>query len=390
MSTWEQFEEIGTVGQLVGIDALGLIGMIVQAANTARMHKKNCRQFAQHLYLIGNLLERLKIFEMKNCQEIIEPLEQLEDALRRSYVLVNSCQDRSYLYRLAMGKNMVSQFRKAQMEIDQYLMLIPLITLVDNARIKERLEWIERDQREYTLDDEDRKLQEAILNKDPSGEAAMVLKKSIGCSYPNLPQEMALKKEVEKLRSELQKSKDARHCEVIRRLIDVTEAVARSLKEKGPDSQMKITEAQNCSSSSSHRRAEWRYGLFDCCSEPILCMKTFLCPCGTFAKISSLARNEKTTAGEACNELIAYSMILSCCCNTCCVRRKLRNLLRIKAFIRWAFGRFSDTLDVLLLRAGSRMARGGGPRNSWRICEDEDYPPFFPIHGVVAPVSVGK
>ncbi|XP_078434672.1 cell number regulator 13-like isoform X2 [Wolffia australiana] len=202
---------------------------------------------------------------MKNYQEIIEPLEQLVDALRRSFVLVNSCQDRSYLYRLAMGKNMASQFRKAHVEIDQYRMLI---TLVDNARIKERLEWIQRDQREYTLDDE----------KVDRG-----LKKSIGRSYPNLPLEKALKKEVEKLHSELQKSKDARHCEVIRRLIEVTEAVVRSLKEKGPDSQMKITEAQNCSSSTFHRLAEWRYGLFDCCSEPILCLKTFLCPFGTFA-----------------------------------------------------------------------------------------------------------
>ncbi|XP_078442927.1 protein MID1-COMPLEMENTING ACTIVITY 1-like [Wolffia australiana] len=320
MSTWEQLQEIGTVGQLVGIDALGLIGMIVEAANTARMHKTNCRQFAQHLKLIGNLLEQLKVSELRKYQEIIEPLEQLEDALRRSFVLVNSCQDRSYLYRLAMGRNMASQFRKAQTEIDQYLMLIPLITLVDNARIKERLEWIERDQREYTLDDEDRKLQETQLNKDPSGEAAMVLKKSIGSSYPNLPLDKALKKEVEKLRSELQKSKDARHRKVIRRLTEVTEAVARSLKERDPGSQMKITKAQNSSTAVLPRPlTDGRNGATG--------MRTFLGPCGTFAKISSVAKNEKTSA---CNELIAYSMILSCCCNTCCVRRKLRNLLRIK------------------------------------------------------------
>ena len=128
--------ELANVAQLTGVDAVRLIGMIVRAASTARMHKKNCRQFAQHLKLIGNLLEQLKISELKKYPETREPLEQLEDALRRSYILVNSCQDRSYLYLLAMGWNIVYQFRKAQNEIDRYLRLVPLITLVDNARVR--------------------------------------------------------------------------------------------------------------------------------------------------------------------------------------------------------------------------------------------------------------
>ncbi|TKY70312.1 MID1-COMPLEMENTING 1 [Spatholobus suberectus] len=136
MASWDQMGELATVAQLTGVDAVRLIGMIVRAANTARMHKKNCRQFAQHLKLIGNLLEQLKISELKKYPETREPLEQLEDALRRSYILVNSCQDRSYLYLLAMGWNIVYQFRKAQNEIDRYLRLVPLITLVDNARVR--------------------------------------------------------------------------------------------------------------------------------------------------------------------------------------------------------------------------------------------------------------
>lgn len=135
-SSWDHFGEIANVAQLTGLDAVRLIGMIVKAASTARMHKKNCRQFALHLKLIGNLLEQLKISELKRYPETREPLEQLEDALRRSYILVNSCQDRSYLYLLAMGWNIVYQFRKAQNEIDRYLKLVPLITLVDNARVR--------------------------------------------------------------------------------------------------------------------------------------------------------------------------------------------------------------------------------------------------------------
>ncbi|KAF3632007.1 hypothetical protein FXO38_26339 [Capsicum annuum] len=55
---------------LTGIDTVRLIGVIVKAASTAQMHKTNCRQFAQHLKLIGNLLEQLKITELKRPPKI--------------------------------------------------------------------------------------------------------------------------------------------------------------------------------------------------------------------------------------------------------------------------------------------------------------------------------
>ncbi|CAL5371339.1 unnamed protein product [Camellia sinensis] len=267
-SSWDHLGEIANVAQITGLDAVRLIGLIVKAASTARMHKKNCTQFAQHLKLIGNLLEQLKMSELKKYPETREPLEQLEDALRRSYILVHSCQDRSYFYLLAMGWNIVYQFRRAQNEIDRYLKIVPLITLVDNARVRlsmiecthgdnsfeltnrqmhdvdidqnkrfelipsnwqEKLEYIEMDQREYTMDDEDRKVQDVILRPDPSNNDTMVLKKTLSCSYPNLPFNEALQKENEKLQLELQRSQanlDVDQCEVIQHLIDVTEVVA--------------------------------------------------------------------------------------------------------------------------------------------------------------------
>ncbi|KAK8716825.1 hypothetical protein V6N13_044122 [Hibiscus sabdariffa] len=366
-SSWEHFGEIANVAQLAGFDAVRLIAMIVKAASTARMHKKSCRQFAQHLKLIGNLLEQLKISELKRYPETREPLEQLEDALRRSYILVNSCQDRSYLYVLAMGWNIVYQFRKAQNEIDRYLKLVPLITLVDNARVRERLEVIEKDQHEYTLDEEDRRVQDVIMKPEPSKNDAIILKKTLSCSYPNMGFNEALQKENEKLRFELQRSQsnyDVKQCEVIQHLLDVTEVAAISVTEttKGskkvehnysdadsekdhsydancpqkPDSR---TTSRNISSVSSghdllsnrgsHRYEEWNADLLGCCSEPSLCIKTFFYPCGTFSKIATVARNRHMSSAEACNELMAYSLILSCCCYTCCVRRKLRKTLNI-------------------------------------------------------------
>ncbi|XP_061358989.1 protein MID1-COMPLEMENTING ACTIVITY 1-like [Gastrolobium bilobum] len=369
-SSWENFGAIANVAQLTGIDAVRLIGMIVKAANTARMHKKNCRQFAQHLKLIGNLLEQLKISELKKYPETREPLEQLEDALRRSYILVNSCQDRSYLYLLAMGWNIVYQFRKAQNEIDRYLRIVPLITLVDNARVRERLEVIEKDQCEYTLDDEYQNLQTVILKPEPDKDDAVVLKKTLSCSYPNFSFTEALRKENEKLQLELQHSQsnmDINECEFIQRLLDVTEVAAYSLPEKfSPEKNHKTVEYSNYSYSDangnkvhssdekyhkkgdtlsasrssisekdllstggSYQQEDWHTDLLACCSEPYLCIKTFFYPCGTFSKIATVATNRPISSAEACNELMAYSLILSCCCYTCCIRRKLRKMLNI-------------------------------------------------------------
>ncbi|KAL4569055.1 hypothetical protein LXL04_024682 [Taraxacum kok-saghyz] len=360
-AAWEHFGEIANVAQLTGLDAVRLIGMIVQAASTARLHKKNCKQFAMHLKLIGNLLQQLKISELKRYPETREPLEQLEDALRRSYILVNSCQDRSYLYLLAMGWNIVYQFRKAQNEIDRYLKIIPLITLVDNARVRERLEYIEMDQREYTLDDEDRKVQDVIMKPDPSHNDTVVLKKTLSCSYPNLPFKEAIKTENEKLHMELQRSQanlDVGQCEVIQHLIEVTQVVASKSQHeqdspKKNNMQMVVAETQypdvkskkevrdesddnkkpNSTSRNisygSYGHQEWHSDLLGCCSEPKMCMKTFFFPCGTFSRIASVATDRHMTSGEACNELMAYSLILSCCCYTCCIRRKLRKTLNI-------------------------------------------------------------
>ncbi|CAA7022088.1 unnamed protein product [Microthlaspi erraticum] len=343
--SWEQLGEFASVAQLTGVDAVKLIGMIVTAANTARMHKRNCRQFAQHLKLIGNLLQQLKISEMKKtCPEILAPLEGLEDALRRSYVLVNSCQDRSYLYLLAMGWNIVHQFRKAQNEIDRYLKIIPLITLVDNVRIKERLEVIDSDQREYTLDEEDRKVQDVILMQESTREAAKsILKKTLSRSYPEMGFCEALRTENGKLQVELQRSRaryDEDQCEVIQRLIDVTEETAadvdvdhdhvKDLSKKDDSKKISTRSASRSTSSvSSQDHEEWHSDLLDCCSEPSLCLKTLFFPCGALAKISSVANNRQISSTEACNELMMYSLILSCFCYTCCIRKKLRKTLNI-------------------------------------------------------------
>ena len=88
-----------------------------------------------------------------------------------------------------------------------------------------------------------------ILKPEPDKVDTVVLKKSLSCSYPNLPFNEALKKESEKLKLELQRSQanlDINQCEVIQRLLEVTEVAAYSLPEK-------------CSPEKSHKKVDDSY-----------------------------------------------------------------------------------------------------------------------------------
>ncbi len=135
-ASWVAVGDVANVGQLSGGNALQLIAMVIKAANHARMHKRNCRHFAQHLKLISALLEQLhNLTDLKKRPECREPLELLEQTLRKSLALVESCRDKSYLYLVAMGWVYVTKFRDFQDEIDKYLKLIPLISLVEKNRV---------------------------------------------------------------------------------------------------------------------------------------------------------------------------------------------------------------------------------------------------------------
>ncbi|CAL5407053.1 unnamed protein product [Camellia sinensis] len=85
---------------------------------------------------------------------------------------------------------------------DSYCSLCPVLIYYCQHFLRdflENLEYFEMDQREYTIDDKDRKVQDVILRPDPSNNDTMVLKKTLSCSYPNLPFNEALQKENEKL-----------------------------------------------------------------------------------------------------------------------------------------------------------------------------------------------
>lgn len=103
------------------------------------------------------------------------------------------------------------------------------------------------------------------MSRDHSRHETVVLKKSFSHSYPNMDFQQALKKESEKLQMELQRSQsnlDVQQCEVIQRLIDVTEAVASVPEKSSPVKGSKITErkysdANNAKGNSFNVETHW-------------------------------------------------------------------------------------------------------------------------------------
>ncbi|CAL9090892.1 unnamed protein product [Musa textilis] len=128
--------QIANVAQLAGLDAVRLIVLIVEAAAKARILKKNCRELADYLRLIGDLLEPLDLSDLKTYPETRAALEELENVLKKAYILVNICQKRSFLYLMAMGWMLEHRFQKVEADIERYLRIMPLVNLVDVQRAR--------------------------------------------------------------------------------------------------------------------------------------------------------------------------------------------------------------------------------------------------------------
>lgn len=125
--------------QVSGLDALTLTKMVVSSASNAISHRRNCEKLAEHVEIIGNLLEKLKQTELMSLPATKDPLDGLQESLKKALELVQSCRDNSCLYMLAMGWSVVHQFRQVQAEIDRYLRLVPLISLVHEFRMQVRV-----------------------------------------------------------------------------------------------------------------------------------------------------------------------------------------------------------------------------------------------------------
>ncbi|XP_047089715.1 G-type lectin S-receptor-like serine/threonine-protein kinase At1g11410 [Lolium rigidum] len=139
MALWSGVGQAASMAQLAGVDAYGLINMIVEAVQTVKRNRETCQQLARRVKMIGDLLQRLESTQLMQHQETRNPVEQLEETLRHTYMLITSSQDSGYLYSCFMGGKQADQLREVQNDITFYLQLFPLVSFVDTSRTFEQL-----------------------------------------------------------------------------------------------------------------------------------------------------------------------------------------------------------------------------------------------------------
>uniref|UniRef100_J3NA25 Protein kinase domain-containing protein n=1 Tax=Oryza brachyantha TaxID=4533 RepID=J3NA25_ORYBR len=127
---WDGMERVATIAQLTGVDALGLISTILQAAQAVRRNKETCQELVQEVQLIRDLLRMLQDPEMMRREEIVNALNGLE-TLKEAYALVASCRDCSAMYRFFMGWKQADQFRRVKKKIGKHLRFYPMISHAD-------------------------------------------------------------------------------------------------------------------------------------------------------------------------------------------------------------------------------------------------------------------
>jgi hypothetical protein len=136
---WEGMDRMATIAQLTGVDALGLISTIVQAAQAVCRNKETCQELVQEIQLIRDLLRMLQDPEMMCREEIVNVLSGLEGTLKEAYALVTSCRDCSTMYRFFMGWKQADQFRRIKKKIGKHLRFYPMISHADLTRRLEKL-----------------------------------------------------------------------------------------------------------------------------------------------------------------------------------------------------------------------------------------------------------
>jgi len=139
MALWNGLSQAATVAQLAGVDAGGLITMIVQAVQTVRRNREECQHLMHHVMMIGDLLQMLQQSETMQRPEIRTQLDGLEDTLPQAYTLVVSCQQSNTMYRFLMAGTQAQKFRDIRDRIDSYLRMYPLVSHIDTREFITRL-----------------------------------------------------------------------------------------------------------------------------------------------------------------------------------------------------------------------------------------------------------
>lgn len=123
--TWESVSRAANIAQLIGSgsDVLSVIDLIRKAANHARVHKSECRHFAEWLTIVENVVRPVMNEQWIKIQSNEMILQQLEVALREANDLVQSCGNRSYAYLVVTRCGVAERLHQSRAEIERILPL---------------------------------------------------------------------------------------------------------------------------------------------------------------------------------------------------------------------------------------------------------------------------
>lgn len=184
MATWNGVGQVASVAQLAGIDAYGLIKMILEAVQTVRRNKETCQKLARRVKMIGDLLQELHEAQLMQHRDTRNPVEQLEETLRRAFMLITTCQDGSFMYHCFTGGNQACQLREVENDIAFYLQIFPLVSHVDISRTF--VLHLSRGQPSHT----EEYAEEAQILKDDSGYTASPRFEATSETIESRPQEV--------------------------------------------------------------------------------------------------------------------------------------------------------------------------------------------------------
>nr|CAB3491954.1 unnamed protein product [Digitaria exilis] len=132
---WQVLGNAATVAQLAGVDTLGLVAKIRQAARTARQNKSDCEHLARRVDDLDELLALLRSGGGGGGGGPVEPaaartLAALGETLVEAHDLVVSCQGHGLAYNLFTARRSSERFKDVERKIDSYLQNFPVIGLI--------------------------------------------------------------------------------------------------------------------------------------------------------------------------------------------------------------------------------------------------------------------
>ncbi|CAL5091329.1 unnamed protein product [Urochloa decumbens] len=133
---WSRVEPVTTVAQLAGVDARGLIAMIVERAKKVQRNKRDCGDLSSDVVAIQDVLRQV---QQKQHPAVDGMVQKLEAVLREACVLVATCEAKSYFRRFFRADKLAEQFQRVRQRIQVLLHIFPIIAFVDTTQRFDRV-----------------------------------------------------------------------------------------------------------------------------------------------------------------------------------------------------------------------------------------------------------